>query len=399
MAATVESLIESFPHPTIPPIQGQPTYESITDVVQLLNANAASVHSELGGGALGHLTLTVSTAVYATLSAQPFVAPVNPGPTPNLTGATVAQTTVRIRNHKEALRLWREYQNVDAALKQQIINAVEKLYIRTLQHRHTGFANVNTRQIISHLLQTYGNITPTDIGANDRKFRTAYDPAQPIEQLFSQIEDAMDFADAGRSPYTAAQVVTNAYSLIFNTGLFNESCREWRRRPEAEKTWTNFKTQFAEAHQDLRITQNTTQGAGFHNANNAMDSFVNDTADAFANLATATASDRQMLADLTATNNALTVHLATKDTEIGKLKARIQDLQRNNRGNRTGGRGGDTTSTTRKFNNTNYCWSHGWDVSIQHTSQSCLYAHDGHKRDATRSNTMGGSDVNKEKVA
>jgi hypothetical protein len=54
----------------------------------------------------------------------------------------------------------------------------------------------------------------------------AYDAAQPVEHLFLQIEDTMDYADAGRSPYTAAQVVTNVYTLIFNTSMFPESCQE-----------------------------------------------------------------------------------------------------------------------------------------------------------------------------
>jgi hypothetical protein len=45
------------------------------------------------------------------------------------------------------------------------------------------------------------------------------------------------------------------------------------------------------------------QTTGFQGANNTMvDSFITDTVNAFANLATATASDRQMLAKLTTTN-------------------------------------------------------------------------------------------------
>jgi hypothetical protein len=402
MATTVESLIKSFPHPTVPTTEGPPTYKSITNILQILNANAASVHSELGGGALGHLSLTVSTAVYATLSATPFEAPTNPGVTPTIpTCTTNTDARIMICNHREALRLWREYQNVDAALKQQLISAVSRIYLRTLQHRHTGFANVTTRQLIAHLLQAYGNITPSDIATSDQKFRSAYDPAQPIEHLFSQIEDTMDFADAGGSPYTAAQVISNAYLLIFNTGLFQESCREWRRRPTAEQTWTNFKTQFAEAHQDLRRTQNTTQGSGYHNANNAMDSFVNNTADAFANLATATASDRQMLADLTTTNKEITKQLAAKDTEIAQLKAKVQDLQRNRNPRDTiyrGSRGENRDTATRRFSNSNYCWTHGHDIAISHTSQSCLYPGDGHQRDATKSNTKGGSKSGKPRV-
>jgi hypothetical protein len=378
MAATsVESFIESFPHPIIPPIEGLPTYKSITDVTRLLNTNAASIHSELGDGQLGHLALTISPAVYAPLSAIPFVAPPYPGPVPVLVPnvGTTAQIQGIIRDHKESLRLWREYKHVNAALKQQLIRAVDRLYIRTLQHRHTGFANVTTRQLIQHLLNTYGNITPTELAHNDIKFRTAYKPAQPIEALFSQPEDAMDYTDAGGNPYTAARVVTNAYSIMFSTGLFPEACREWRRQPPAYKTWANFKTGFAEAHLDLRLAQGTTQEGGYHGANNVMDSFVTETANALANLATATASDRQMLADLTASNKELTKQIAAKDDKIASLCSagrgsnRIADCT-NKRSNE---RSNDhtTSSNRRRYNNTNYCWSHGYDVARNHTSQSC----------------------------
>jgi phage shock protein A len=85
-----------------------------------------------------------------------------------------------------------------------------------------------------------------------------------------------------------------------------------------------------------------------------MDSFVNETADAFANLATATASHRQMLANLTTADKELTTHLTTKDTKIAQLQAKIQELQRNNQYSRPGRTGGkDDSGNTRKFNNTN----------------------------------------------
>jgi hypothetical protein len=108
--------------------------------------------------------------------------------------------------------------------------------------------------------------------------------------------------------------------------LFQESCRKWRYLPAAEQTWTNFKTQFAEAHQDLRQTQNTRQGSGCHNANNAVDLFVKETADAFTNLTTATASYCQMLANVKATNKEITKPLAIKETEIKVLEAKTQEL-------------------------------------------------------------------------
>jgi hypothetical protein len=103
MAITAKSLLESFPHPIIPPIQGQPTYESITEVTQLLNSNAPSVYNDLGGSTHGHLILTGSVAVLATLLATPFLAPTNPGgPSPNIpNNANAHNTNVITRAHEK----------------------------------------------------------------------------------------------------------------------------------------------------------------------------------------------------------------------------------------------------------------------------------------------------------
>ena len=48
--ATIENIIDSFPNPTIPIIEGEPTYETIKRAEKLLVENAASTHSTLGGG-------------------------------------------------------------------------------------------------------------------------------------------------------------------------------------------------------------------------------------------------------------------------------------------------------------------------------------------------------------
>ena len=68
----IDKIVEGFPHPTINPIMGIPTYESISEVHIKLNSNAASVHSELGNGTLGLPALTVTPAVHNTLAGVPF---------------------------------------------------------------------------------------------------------------------------------------------------------------------------------------------------------------------------------------------------------------------------------------------------------------------------------------
>jgi hypothetical protein len=44
----------------------------------------------------------------------------------------------------------------------------------------------------------------------------------------------------------------------------------------------------------------------------------------------------------------------------------------------------------------NYCWSHGYKLARNHTNMNCLYPKTGHKKEATKSNTMGGSQALKE---
>jgi len=46
--------------------------------------------------------------------------------------------------------------------------------------------------------------------------------------------------------------------------------------------------------------------------------------------------------------------------------------------------------------NTSYCWTHGYRVAPNHNSSTCRSKAEGHKDEATRSNTMGGSTAGKE---
>jgi hypothetical protein len=78
MVAEMDPIAEVFPNPLLLPINGIPTYESIAELHIQLKANAASVQSNLGDGQLGLLPLTLPPEVYNTLSAVPFIAPVNP---------------------------------------------------------------------------------------------------------------------------------------------------------------------------------------------------------------------------------------------------------------------------------------------------------------------------------
>jgi hypothetical protein len=79
-------------------------------------------------------------------------------------------------------------------------------------------------------------IAPTELTQNYKRLNTLYDPNQPIETLFQQIQDARAFAVAGGQPYRAAMIINVAYTLVFNTGLYPDACRAWQSRALAAKT-------------------------------------------------------------------------------------------------------------------------------------------------------------------
>jgi hypothetical protein len=100
-------------------------------------------------------------------------------------------------------------------------------------------------------------------------------------------------------------------------------------------------------------------------------------------LAVATASDRDMVATLTATNAKLTAQLEASQAYVKKQKDDIADLKMKMKPAWQSQRPAKTT------NNDNYCWLHGYEVHSEHTSATCKNTKDGHKKDATKNNPMG----------
>jgi hypothetical protein len=95
---SVEDIIASFPHPILPTVQGEPYYHTIHYICKLLQANARSIDSHLGGGALGHLGIIVSVAAYAIVApTHGWVNPVAPGRAPTeITEGTAAQLSAEL---------------------------------------------------------------------------------------------------------------------------------------------------------------------------------------------------------------------------------------------------------------------------------------------------------------
>jgi hypothetical protein len=207
--ATVEDVISSFPHPVLPSEQGEPDYHTLHAIRKMLRANARSIDTHIGGGgAFGHLGVIISDAAHEMISPlNAWENPEFPGRAPAAIegGGTAAQISAEKHCWEEATNDFKTYNTVQGALKKQIITVVEPMYIETLNDDLVGFANTTSRDILDHLFLSYGSITAVDIEQNFENMLKVWDPQQPVETLFKQIQDCVDFAEAGGVSIEAAQ--------------------------------------------------------------------------------------------------------------------------------------------------------------------------------------------------
>jgi hypothetical protein len=242
--ATVEDVMASFPHPVIPTVQGDPDYQTIHATRKFLQANSQAIDTHLGSGTLRHLGLIISDASYSmiapTTDSRPtlWATPQPPGRAPANTDGTAAQISASSHIWEEDVQTYRTCTSVQQALKKQIISVFELLYLEILNDNMVGYANISERDMLDHLFETYGNTTAVDLEINFEHMLRAWDPQQPVESLFKQIQDCADYSKSGGVLIGHPQQIKVGYAKVFATGHFMSACRRWNEKHTIEKTWT-----------------------------------------------------------------------------------------------------------------------------------------------------------------
>jgi hypothetical protein len=416
-----------FEFPELTKIHGEPTSESLFKIRNELKANAQSVYSHLSDGAHGHLALVLSDAQYAILTNQPFARPVHPGPLVIPAGTTAVIATAMKDAHVEAIRLFREVQGVEKALIQQIVQAVEAPYLIALRERSSNSLRGTVTDILDHLQTVYGRVSPQMLEDRDEELRNmTYNTNYPIDIVFNAVEDFVDFAELGHQPLTTRQTIAKAYLILNKTRRFKTDITDWNRKPEIEKTWTNFKTHFRRAHQEFRETTDITLEESDLQRNNA--NLVQQVVEGLQNVmvpeSPAAEPSELMLqmANSVTTQQHLTQQIHQMQQAMAMLSSQVatqhhypppqQHQQqpayfpppppsyptnppfqsRGGRGRSTFGNQGRSGRSdggrSRQRNTSIYCWTHG---ACGHTSAACLAKLPGHQDAATFANKMAGN--------
>jgi hypothetical protein len=134
-ASTPDELIAGFPHSFLPKVTGEPTFKDLKFIRRLLNTNAMSVSSYVGGGRHRHLGIIMMNEEFFAIADDVFPVPDNPGASPEavvgMTAAVIAELT---RLHCEATQVYRTYHNVDQAIRKLILEAFDNAYLNALSN-------------------------------------------------------------------------------------------------------------------------------------------------------------------------------------------------------------------------------------------------------------------------
>ncbi len=95
---------------------------------------------------------------------------------------------------------FKKYVDVCSAISALILEVIDPVYLATLRLPYVGIGTRTPLEIMAHLYTNYAKITPADLDDNDRAMKQPCDVNQPIEVLYQQIEDAIEFAAAGQTP-------------------------------------------------------------------------------------------------------------------------------------------------------------------------------------------------------
>jgi hypothetical protein len=171
--STVEDVLESFPHLILPTVEGEPDYQTIHTTRIFFQANSRAIDTHLGGG------LIISDAAYSNIAPPTAEAPTfwetpnAPGRSPETTDGTAAKLSATRHIWEEDVQTYQTCTSVQQALNKKSISIFEPMYLEILNDNMLGYDNISAIDMLDHLFETYGNITPVDLEINFEHMRRA----------------------------------------------------------------------------------------------------------------------------------------------------------------------------------------------------------------------------------
>jgi hypothetical protein len=411
MQKQIDNVVANFPTPKgnikMNEPGAEPTPLAIIKFTKYLQACAISIPNT--NDDLGYLGMIVTAATYQRYSENGvrYTPPVDPGPAPVYTApaapratrnndneATAAERQSVVTNgllehqtlskqHERNKETWTAHKAAQTALRNLITNNIDEMYIASFNDDVTGFTRARPKQLLDAIKERYATVTENDLDANEELLRAPWDYATSIESLFNRTEDCKLYAEAGNEPISEQRLMRCTFLSIKNTGLFNMACDQWNEVPVQDKSWAEFKKFFAA--ENKKIKNHTAGDVGL--AQEEMANAIIDLTSTLVNCKAEIATLKDEIHNARqppAQHNAAPVNAVQPARKV-KIPAAEQPAANPNRDSRIQG-----------YNDRgypiSYCWSCGITGNLAHSSATCKSPLEGHQKESTLNNKMGGNE-------
>ena len=234
------------------------TYQTLFDQLAIA---AAAVKNNQWGGRHGHLPLLVSDAQYVTISGSATSVTtkrVKPARVdPRINGNTSNYDRLKYtRERDEKIFDYHTQEEVDDALKNLIIAAVDPQYIEELKKDYVGYANDTAKTMLAHIKDTWCKITTREKGVAQRALREPWNLVEDIT-AYERTLDRNQITCLDLSvPINTSDKVQIYVKNMYMSDMFEErKMTEWEEKAEADKIG---QTQRPNSAPSIKSAKNTT---------------------------------------------------------------------------------------------------------------------------------------------
>jgi hypothetical protein len=234
-----------------------------------------------------------------------------------------------------------------------------------------------------HIPNTYAQISQPDLNDNMTNFHSGIDSSLPLAVYMRKQEKCQVFAADAGVPISDKTMVTTGTKHALACGNMTLAWRKWKCHPILDHNWPNWKAHLTAAFAKMCVINRMTAGKTTFGANQAtklkqaqqMASFLD-------NLANATIQKNTTIKNLVTTNATLTKAIADIQLSITQMctagvptspaptapapmmEAHVHPSHWRN--------------TKPAWDKVGYCWTHGYKVTVGHSSTTYSSRRTGH---------------------
>jgi hypothetical protein len=188
---------------------------------------------------------------------------------PTTRGTNYAVEYQRYLEHK---RTYTEYTRILAALRTQILDAIDEAYLADIPSADAeyGMDSLPPKVILDYVCTKYGRLTNAEYEANKRMLLEVADPTKSIAEMFLRVRDICNTAQLGgpNQRITEETKVHHVRESLLNTGAYAHMITTWDDKghtvTETEGSWTRF-VDHIYMQEELRLRNATARSEGFAN--------------------------------------------------------------------------------------------------------------------------------------